>query len=53
MEADLILKALEMSLNRLEGIIAAMSRKGICYDNTHVESFFASLKTELVYRRNF
>lgn len=38
---------------RLAGIIASMSRKGNCYDNAHVESFFHSLKTELVYRRNF
>lgn len=37
----------------LAGIIASMSRKGNCYDNSHVESFFHSLKTELVYRRNF
>ena len=35
------------------GIIASMSRKGNCYDNAHVESFFHSLKTELVYRRSF
>lgn len=38
---------------RLAGIIASMSRKGNCYDNAHVESFFHSLKTELVYRKNF
>lgn len=38
---------------RAAGIIASMSRKGNCYDNAHVESFFHSLKTELVYRRNF
>lgn len=38
---------------QLAGIIASMSRKGNCYDNAHVESFFHSLKTELVYRRNF
>jgi putative transposase len=38
---------------RLAGIIASMSRKGNCYDNAHVESFFHSLKVELVYRRNF
>lgn len=37
----------------LIGIIASMSRKGNCYDNAHVESFFHSLKTELVYRRKF
>jgi putative transposase len=35
------------------GIVASMSRKGNCYDNAHVESFFHSLKTELVYRRSF
>jgi putative transposase len=35
------------------GIIASMSRKGNCYDNAHVESFFHSLKTELIYRKNF
>ncbi len=38
---------------RLAGIIASMSRRGNCYDNAHVESFFHSLKTELVYRKNF
>lgn len=35
------------------GIIASMSRRGNCYDNAHCESFFHSLKTELVYRTNF
>jgi putative transposase len=30
-----------------------MSRKGNCYDNAPVESFFASLKRELVHRCNF
>lgn len=38
---------------KLAGIIASMSRKGNCYDNAHVESFFHSLKVELVYRNNF
>jgi putative transposase len=37
----------------LVGIIASMSRRGNCWDNAHMESFFHSLKTELVYRRNF
>ena len=36
-----------------KGIVASMSRKGNCYDNAHVESFFHSLKTELIYRRIF
>jgi transposase InsO family protein len=37
----------------LVGIIASMSRKGNCWDNAHCESFFHSLKTELVYRTKF
>ncbi len=35
------------------GIVASMSRRGNCYDNAHCESFFHSLKTELVYRTKF
>lgn len=35
------------------GIVASMSRKGNCWNNAHYESFFHSLKTELVYRRTF
>lgn len=30
-----------------------MSRKGNCWDNAVAESFFATLKTELVYQRRF
>lgn len=37
----------------LHGIKASMSRKGNCYDNAFVESFFRTLKVELVYRRKF
>ena len=37
----------------LVGIVRSMSRKGNCYDDSHCESFFHSLKTELVYRENF
>ncbi len=29
-----------------------MSRKGDCYDNTSMESFFASLKKKLVHHEN-
>jgi len=36
--------------NRLE---PSMSRKGNCWDNAVAESFFATLKTELVYRRSW
>jgi putative transposase len=32
-------------------IICSMSRKGNCWDNSVVESFFGKLKTELIYRR--
>lgn len=34
-------------------ITASMSRKGNCYDNAFAESFFHSLKTELVYQTKF
>ncbi|MBC7371890.1 MAG: IS3 family transposase [Bdellovibrionaceae bacterium] len=34
-------------------IIASMSRKGNGWDNAHCESFFHSMKTELVYRTKF
>ena len=35
------------------GLIASMSRKGNCYDNATMESFWSTLKLELVYRRKF
>jgi len=35
------------------GMIQSMSRKGNCYDNAPLESFFATLKLELVYPRGF
>jgi transposase InsO family protein len=35
------------------GLIASMSRKGNCYDNAFMESFWSTLKLELVYRRDF
>lgn len=40
---------------RLEeaGIVCSMSRRGNCWDNAPTESFFASLKKELVYRTRF
>ena len=30
-----------------------MSRRANCYDNATMESFWSSLKLDLVYRRNF
>ena len=35
------------------GCIASMSRRGNCYDNATMESFWSTLKHELVYRRRF
>ncbi len=35
------------------GLTASMSRKGNCYDNAAMESFWSTLKLELVYRRKF
>jgi putative transposase len=35
------------------GITASMSRTGDCFDNAPMESFFSSLKTELVHRTQF
>jgi putative transposase len=34
-------------------IKASMSRKGNCYDNAFAESFFATLKKELIYRAHY
>ncbi len=34
-------------------IICSMSRKGNCWDNAMMESFFGSLKTECVYQTNY
>ena len=35
------------------GLIASMSRSGNCYDNAAMESFWSTLKLELVYRQDF
>lgn len=40
-------------LLRKHGFKVSMSGKGNCYDNSAVESFFKSLKAELVWRRNW
>ena len=40
-------------LLRKHGFKVSMSGKGNCYDNSAVESFFKSLKAELVWRHNW
>ena len=40
-------------LLREHGITCSMSRKGDCWDNAVAESFFSTLKAELVYRTDF
>jgi transposase InsO family protein len=35
------------------GLTASMSRKGDCYDNAYIESFWSSLKYKLVYHHHF
>jgi len=35
------------------GVTVSMSRKGNCWDNAVAESFFATIKTELVYRQRW
>jgi len=34
-------------------IVPSMSRRGNCYDNAFAESFFSTLKKELIYRNEF
>ena len=38
---------------REAGLVASMSRRGNCYDNASMESFWSTLKMELVFRRDF
>jgi transposase InsO family protein len=40
-------------LLRQFGILSSMSRKGNCWDNAPMESFFGILKTELVHHRHY
>lgn len=41
------------ALQEKYGLIPSMSRKGDCYDNAVAESFFASLKNEVVYFKHY
>jgi len=38
---------------KAHGMICSMSRKGDCWDNAMAESFFATLKRELIYRQSW
>ena len=38
---------------RLHGLRCSMSRKGNCWDNAVMESFFSRLKVELIYAENY
>ena len=40
-------------LTKQHGIIQSMSRKGNCWDNAVAESFFHTIKTELIYQHKF
>ncbi len=42
-----------VELLKRHGIVRSMSRKGNCYDNAVVESFFSSLKNELVHHQDY
>ena len=41
------------ALLEAHGLLASMSRRGNCYDNAMVESFFSTLKNELVHERDY
>jgi putative transposase len=47
--------ACEQFRNQLKGkpVLQSMSRKGNCWDNAVAESFFKTIKTELIYHRKF
>lgn len=41
------------SLLKRHGIVQSMSRKGNCWDNAPMESFFGTLKSELIYHEDY
>lgn len=42
-----------LKLLKKYGMVRSMSRKGNCYDNAVVESFFSSLKNEIIHHRDY
>lgn len=45
-------KAYQQQLHKA-GIVASMSRRGNCYDNAPMESFWGSLKNELIHQKSY
>ena len=41
------------SIERITAVTQSMSRKGNCYDNAVIESFFGILKSEFLYIQEF
>ena len=52
MTQALVIDALRELLRR-ENITCSMSRKGNCWDNAMMESFFATLKKERIHREDY
>lgn len=42
-----------VNITKRHGIVQSMSRKGNCWDNAVAESFFSTIKTELIYQNKF
>src|SRR5690554_4432074 len=52
MTVTLVENAMAMAIGH-RGITPSMSRKGNCWDNAPMESFFSRLKVELIYAKNY
>lgn len=52
-QGQLYLATTYRDLLKAHGMIQSMSKKGDCYDNAVVESFFSNLKNELTWHRSF
>ena len=52
-DTELVTTALQMALLHKQNIQASMSKKGDCYDNAMIESFWATLKEECFEKRIF
>lgn len=52
-QGQLYLASAYRDLLKAHGMVQSMSRKGDCWDNAVVESFFSNLKNELTWHRSF